>query len=435
MRIGIVGSGYVGLVVGTCFAHHGNSVICMDKDERKIAMLNKGQVPFYEPGLDSLIQRNAAEGRLTFTTDMQRGIDESDIIFIAVGTPPEEDGSADLQHVLAVADAIGRHMRSAKIVVTKSTVPVGTAYKIKAAVQKVTQIPVKVASNPEFLKEGDAVNDFMKPDRIVVGYEDEEVREAMAELYRPFESPQHPIIFMDIFSSELTKYAANAMLATRISFMNDLSRLCEKVGADVELVRQGIGTDKRIGPHFLKPGIGYGGSCFPKDVKAIIYTAKQYDHQLQILESVEAINKTQKTILCRKIEKHFQGAVKGKRVAVWGLAFKPETDDMREAPSVEVINWLLAQGATVTAYDPVATETAHVSLGDTITYAKRAYDALDQTDALVIATEWNEFQTPDFDRMKRVMHRPVIFDGRNLYQLRQMKKLGFTYYSVGRNTV
>ncbi|HEY6207792.1 MAG TPA: UDP-glucose/GDP-mannose dehydrogenase family protein [Gemmatimonadales bacterium] len=432
MKVAVIGTGYVGLVVGACLAETGNDVLCADVDDAKIAGLKENRLPIYEPGLEPLVVRNQREGRLQFTTEVGRSVERSDVIVIAVGTPPDEDGSADLQHVLAVARTIGEHMNQPKIVITKSTVPVGTAARIRAEIEKHTRVPFHVCSNPEFLKEGAAVDDFMKPDRVIVGVDSEDAGRVLAELYAPFVRTGNPIIFMDTPSAEMTKYAANAMLATRISFMNQMARLCEAVGADVTLVRKGIGSDRRIGQAFLFPGPGYGGSCFPKDVKALLRTAEANGMRLDILESVEAANERQKRLLFEKIERHFDGRLAGTAIAVWGLAFKAETDDVRESPALVLVEALLSAGAIVRVHDPAAVESARRHLGDRVTYAAHAYEAVDGAAALVIVTEWLEYRNPDFDRMKRLLVRPLIVDGRNLYDPVRLARLGFTYDSIGR---
>ncbi|PYR60833.1 MAG: UDP-glucose 6-dehydrogenase [Acidobacteria bacterium] len=431
MKIAVVGSGYVGLVAGACLAENGNDVICVDKDPAKIRTLQKGRIPIYEPGLEEMVRRNRAEKRLTFTTALPRGVRNSQIIFIAVGTPTDEDGSADLKHVLGVARDIGRAMNGYKVIVDKSTVPVGTADRVREVVRKETNHPFSVVSNPEFLKQGAAIDDFMKPDRVVIGAEDTRAAEIMKELYAPFTRTGAPIMLMDTASAELCKYAANAMLATRISFMNEVANVCEVVGADVDQVRRAVASDRRIGPSFLFPGVGYGGSCFPKDVKAMLRFAAAKDYEFGILRSVEAVNEQQKLRLLVKMQRHF-GSIKGKRIAVWGLSFKPRTDDMREAPSVPLINGILAAGAAVHAYDPEAMKVARGIFGAKIQYADKSYDALAGADALAIVTEWNEFREPDFARMRKIMKSPVIFDGRNIYNPEQIRGLGFTYYSMGR---
>ncbi|HEX4632623.1 MAG TPA: UDP-glucose/GDP-mannose dehydrogenase family protein [Gemmatimonadales bacterium] len=432
MNVGVVGTGYVGLVVGACLAETGNDVVCADVDARKVEGLKRNQLPIYEPGLETLVERNQKDGRLSFTTDVAGAVARSDIIFIAVGTPPDEDGSADLQHVLAVARTIGQHMQRSKIVITKSTVPVGTAEKVRAEIQKHTQTPFHVCSNPEFLKEGAAVDDFMKPDRVVVGVDADETARVLEELYAPFVRTGNPLIFMDIPSAEMTKYAANAMLATRISFMNQVARLCEVVGADVSLVRKGIGSDRRIGPAFLFPGPGYGGSCFPKDVKALIKTGDDRGVSLDVLKAVEAANDRQKLILFDKLTKHFPDGLKGKTVAIWGLAFKAETDDVRESPALVLAEALLEAGVKVHVHDPEAMETAKVQLGARVTYAPNAYAALEGAAALAIVTEWREYRNPDFTKMKGLMRQALIVDGRNLYEPGRLADLGFTYDSLGR---
>ena len=431
MKIAVVGSGYVGLVAGACLAENGNEVICVDKDPAKIRFLQRGKIPIYEPGLEEMVRRNRAEKRLTFTTALDRGVRNSQIVFIAVGTPTGEDGSADLQHVLGVARDIARAMNGYRVIVNKSTVPVGTAVKVRDIVRRETTHPFSVVSNPEFLKQGAAIDDFMKPDRVVIGAEDPRGAELMKELYSPFMRTGAPIMLMDCASAELCKYAANAMLATRISFMNEVANVCEVVGADVDQVRRAIGADRRIGTSFLFPGIGYGGSCFPKDVQALAHFATQKNYEFKILKAVEAVNAYQKTRLFTKMKMHF-GSLKGKVIAVWGLAFKPKTDDMREAPSVPLIEALLAAGAKVQAYDPEAARTAKAILGTRVSFASGNYDALKGADALAIVTEWNEFRRPDFARMRKLMRSPVIFDGRNLFTTEQMTQQGFTYYSIGR---
>jgi UDPglucose 6-dehydrogenase len=431
VNITVIGTGYVGLVVGACMAETGNPVICADVDAAKIEGLKSNVLPIYEPGLDDYVARNQGQGRLTFTTDVAASIASADVVFIAVGTPPDEDGSADLRHVLNVAEQIGKHMRRELVVVTKSTVPVGTAAKVSAAVSKHAKLPFHMCSNPEFLKEGAAIDDFMKPDRVVIGVDSDHARSCMAELYAPFVRTGKPIIFMDIPSAEMTKYAANAMLATRISFMNEIANLCEQVGADVDNVRKGIGSDGRIGPAFLFPGPGYGGSCFPKDVKALVRTANEYGMPLRVLEAVEEANEAQKHRLFAKVTK-VCGDVKGRRIALWGLAFKPNTDDMREAASLVLIEELLAAGAEVVAHDPVAMHETERRIGKRITYAETSYDAIAGADALVIVTDWNEYRHPDFGRIKSTLKSPVVIDGRNLYDAGKLRRLGFTYESIGR---
>ena len=432
MHITVVGSGYVGLVLGACLAETGNDVTCLDVDARKIEGLRRNVLPIYEPGLDALVARNQAEGRLTFTTDAAAAIGSAEVCFIAVGTPQDEDGSADLTYVLAVAEAIGRHMQRELVVVTKSTVPVGTAAKVEAKIREFTDRPFHMCSNPEFLKEGAAVDDFMKPDRVVVGVATDVARQVMGDLYAPFVRTGRPVIFMDIPSAEMTKYAANAMLATRISFMNEVAMLCEKTGADVDLVRKGIGSDARIGPSFLFPGPGYGGSCFPKDVQALVRTGEEYGAELSVVRAVHAANERQKHVLGAKVARALGGRVQGARIAVWGLAFKPNTDDMREAPALVLIEELLAGGATVTVHDPVAMHEAQRRLGTRVTFAPNAFAALDGADALVVVTDWNEYRHPDFARIKAALKRPIVVDGRNLYDPAKMRTLGFTYDSIGR---
>ena len=431
MKIAVVGTGYVGLVAGACFAENGNEVICIDKDASKIRTLQRGRIPIYEPGLEELVRRNRSEKRLTFTTNLARGVRASQILFIAVGTPTDEDGSADLRHVLDVAREIARAMNGYKVIVNKSTVPVGTAERVRDAIKRETSHPFSVVSNPEFLKQGAAIDDFMKPDRVVIGAEDARAGEIMRELYAPYTRTGAPIMMMDCASAELCKYAANAMLATRISFMNEVANVCEVVGADVDHVRRAVAADRRIGPSFLFPGVGYGGSCFPKDVKAMLQFAARKSYDFQILKAVECVNERQKVRLLAKMQKHF-GSLKGKRVAVWGLAFKPRTDDMREAPSVPLIKALLDAGASVVAYDPEAMRVARSIFGASVEFADKSYEALHGADALAIVTEWNEFREPDFTRIRKMMRTPVIFDGRNLYNPEQLRGGGFTYYSMGR---
>ena len=431
MKIAVVGTGYVGLVAGACFAENGNEVVCVDSNAAKVRMLTRGKMPIYEPGLEELVRRNRLERRLTFTTALQKAVRNSAIVFIAVGTPQGEDGSADLQHVLAVARDIARAMNGYKVIVNKSTVPVGTAAKVREVVRRETTHPFSVVSNPEFLKQGAAIDDFMKPDRVVLGAEDARATELMLELYGPFTRTGAPMMVMDCASAELAKYAANAMLATRISFMNEVANVCELVGADVDQVRRAIGADARIGMAFLFPGVGYGGSCFPKDVKAIIRFAAEKQYEFKILRAVEDVNASQKTRLVAKM-KAALGGLRGKTVAVWGLAFKPKTDDMREAPSVPLIKALLAAGASVQAFDPEAAKVAKGIFGSNVTFAARSYDALKGADCLAIVTEWSEFRRPDFSRMRALMKSPIIFDGRNLFTPDQMKQHGFTYHSIGR---
>jgi UDPglucose 6-dehydrogenase len=431
MKIAVVGTGYVGLVAGACFAETGNDVACVDTNDAKIRMLRRGKMPIYEPGLEELVRRNTAEGRLTFTTTLAKAVRDAAVIFIAVGTPQGEDGSADLKYVLQVARDVAKAMNGYKVIVDKSTVPVGTSEKVRDVIRKETTHPFSVVSNPEFLKQGAAIEDFMKPDRVVIGAGDERAKQIMLELYSPFTRTGAPIMVMDCASAELTKYAANAMLATRISFMNEVANVCELVGADVDDVRRAIGSDKRIGTSFLFPGVGYGGSCFPKDVQAMMRFASEQKYDFKILHAVEAVNVQQKTRLFAKLKKHF-GSLKGKTIAVWGLAFKPKTDDMREAPSIPLIESLLAAGAAVQAYDPEAIRVAKGLFGSKVTYATTNYDALKGADAVAIVTEWNEFRRPDFIRMRSLMRSPVIFDGRNLFTPEQMKQQEFTYYSIGR---
>lgn len=431
MQITVVGTGYVGLVAGACFAETGSEVTCADLDAKKVDGLKQNILPIYEPGLDTLVERNQAQGRLKFTTDVADAVRKADVVFIAVGTPPDEDGSADLSHVLAVAETIGRNLTREAVVVTKSTVPVGTADKVRTAVAKHAKFPFHVVSNPEFLKEGAAVDDFLKPDRVVLGVDSDFARTAMTELYGPFVRTGKPVLFMDIPSAEMTKYAANAMLATRISFMNEIANLCERVGANVDLVRKGIGSDSRIGPSFLFPGPGYGGSCFPKDVQALLKTSEQMGAPMLVLRAVEEANDRQKGRLFEKLRGAI-GELRGKRIALWGLAFKAQTDDMRESPALTLIDALLAAGATVVAHDPAAMHEAERRLGATITFAKTNYDALQDADALVVVTDWNEYRFPDFARIKAALRHAVLIDGRNLYDPAKMAQLGFTYRSIGR---
>ncbi len=439
MKIIIVGSGYVGLVTGACFAELGIEVICVDIDKEKIEKLRNGISPIYEPGLDDLLKNNIKRDRLTFTTDLSSCVNDADIIFSAVGTPPDEDGSADLQYVLEVARTVGKYMNKYLIVVTKSTVPVGTAKKVRKTIQEELdkrgeKLTFDVVSNPEFLKEGAAIDDFMKPDRIVIGVESDNAKEVMSRLYRPFTLNNHPVIFMDVPSAEMTKYAANAMLATRISFMNDIANLCELVGANINMVRRGIGSDTRIGQKFLYSGIGYGGSCFPKDVKALIKTGEENNYKLRIIKAAEDVNEEQKAILFRKFQDYFKGDIKGKTVALWGLSFKPQTDDMREAPALVLIDKLIKAGCSVQAYDPAAMEEAYRRLGDKIKYSKDPYDALIDADALMLVTEWIEFRFPNYKVMNKLMANHVIFDGRNIYDMHEAKEAGFDYYCIGLNT-
>jgi UDPglucose 6-dehydrogenase len=433
MHVAVIGSGYVGLVAGACLAETGNDVACVDNDAEKISRLQRNEVPIYEPGLEPLVARNQAEGRLTFTTDIGAAIRGARVIFIAVGTPPGEDGSADLQHVLGVAREIGRHMNEPKIVVTKSTVPVGTAEKVRAAVKSQTDVPFAVCSNPEFMKEGAAIEDFMKPDRVVIGVDDEEAKAVMGELYAPFtRQGGNRVLFMDIASAEVTKYAANAMLATRISFMNQMALFCELVGADVSHVRLGIVSDQRIGRAFLYPGPGYGGSCFPKDVKAIIKTADDLGLSLDVLKSVEEVNECQKLVVLHKVQRYLGSDLSGKTVGLWGLAFKAETDDMRESPTIPLIEGLLAAGARVQAHDPKATDSARHIFEDRVMYAADPYSAAHGADALCVMTEWLLYRNPDFERVRRLLRRPLLVDGRNLYEPERMKALGFEYHGIGR---
>ncbi len=435
MNIAIVGTGYVGLVSGTCFAEMGVNVTCVDIDSEKVDKLRRGIIPIYEPGLDKIVRKNVESGRLRFTTSLPEVIDDVEVVFSAVGTPPDEDGSADLKYVLAVARTFGEHIKKHTILVTKSTVPVGTAAKVKAAVQaeldrRGEQIPFDVASNPEFLKEGAAIKDFMSPDRVVVGTESERARKIMSRLYKPFMLSSERMIFTDIPSAEMIKYAANSMLATRISFMNDIANLCELVGADVNMVRKGIGSDTRIGKKFLYPGCGYGGSCFPKDVKALIKTAEQKGYPMEVLRAVESVNERQKSILFHKLMKHFDDDISGKTIAMWGLAFKPETDDMREAPALVLIDHLTRCGATVKVYDPVAMNECRRRLGDKVIYCKDMYEAAVDADALLLVTEWNEFRIPSFAALKRIMTRKVLLDGRNIYDREEVTEHGFAYYKI-----
>lgn len=440
MKITIVGSGYVGLVTGACFSEVGIDVQCVDVDQVKIENLKKGIIPIYEPGLEKMITRNMEKGRLQFTTNLSNALKGSDVVFISVGTPPDEDGSADLKYVLQVARDCGKHMTDYTLVVTKSTVPVGTSRKVKKAIEeelakREVNISFDVASNPEFLKEGAAIDDFLKPDRIVVGTESSRAEELLINLYKPFTLNGHPIIFMDIVSAEMTKYAANAMLATKISFINDIANLCEIVGADINNVRKGIGSDARIGTKFIYPGIGYGGSCFPKDVQALIKTANENNYNLQVLKAVEAVNQNQKSVLFTKISNYFEGDLKGKTVAIWGLSFKPQTDDMREAPSLEIVTKLLNAGANVKAYDPVAINEAKHYFGDSIFYYTDQYEALIEADCLAVLTEWPEFRIPNFNIINKLLNTAAIFDGRNIYDDAEMKRNGFDYFCIGVNTV
>lgn len=439
MKIAVVGTGYVGLVTGTCFAEVGLEVVCIDIDQTKIENLRKGILPIYEPGLEPMVLRNVKKGRLHFSTDLASAIKGCEAAFIAVGTPPDEDGSADLKYVLGVATDIGTYMDDYTVVITKSTVPVGTAAKVKNAVAEALKarnasIPFDVASNPEFLKEGAAIDDFMKPDRIVIGVESDRAEEVLRRLYKPFLLNGHPCIFMDVPSAEMTKYAANSMLATKISFMNDIANLCEIMGADVNRVREGIGSDSRIGPKFIYPGIGYGGSCFPKDVKALIKTAQDKGYSMRVLKAVEEVNEDQKSVMFTKLKRYF-GSIQNKTIALWGLSFKPKTDDMREAPSLVLIDSLLAEGARVVAYDPVAMHEAKRILGQSIDYVNDPYEALQNADALVVVTEWPEFRMPQFEKMKALLNNYAVFDGRNIYEPDEMKAQGFHYECIGRNRV
>lgn len=436
MKIAIVGTGYVGLVTGTCFSEMGVNVTCVDVQESKIENLKKGIIPIYEPGLDDMVLRNSAAGRLTFTTDLKECLDEVEVVFSAVGTPPDEDGSADLKYVLEVARTIGRAMNKYVLVVTKSTVPVGTSQKVKNAIQEEldrrgVKIAFDVASNPEFLKEGNALDDFMKPDRVVVGVESEKAKSIMERLYKPFMMNNYRLIFTDISSAEMIKYAANSMLATRISFMNDIANLCELVGADVNMVRKGIGADSRIGSKFLYPGCGYGGSCFPKDVKALIKTAEKNGYSMQVLKAVEEVNERQKGVLFEKLKKHYSNDLKGKQIALWGLAFKPETDDMREAPALVLIDKLVDVGASIKVYDPIAMNECKRRIGDKVVYATDMYDAVLDADALLLVTEWKEFRMPSWGVLRKTMRQAVVIDGRNIYDRSELEQSGFVYDSIG----
>ncbi len=437
MKICVIGTGYVGLVAGTCFANSGNTVYGIDVNAEKIEKLKNGVIPIYEPGLTEMVRTNLEKGRLMFSTSLKKAVENSAIIFIAVGTPEDEDGSADLSYVISAAQSIAKHMNGYKVIVNKSTVPVGTADKVKETVASITSHPFDIVSNPEFLKEGAAVDDFLKPDRIILGAENQKAIDMMIDLYTPFVRKRERLIVMDNRSAEMTKYAANAMLATRISFMNDLSILSEKVGADIEAIRKGIGSDSRIGISFLFPGVGYGGSCFPKDVKAILKTGEEYGHHLRIVNAVEQVNRSQPLHLLSKITSHFGSDLSGRHFAVWGLSFKPNTDDMREAPVIPVVHELLRAGATVTAYDPVAIENAKRKFGELsgLSYAEDAYETLKDADALVLMTEWMEFRKPDLQKVAELLKKPVLFDGRNLFKLGKMKELGFSYYSIGRPVV
>jgi len=435
MKIAVIGTGYVGLVTGTCLAETGNDVICVDINEQKVQKMQNGEVPIYEPGLDLLFHRNIKQGRLTFTTVLADAIKDAQIIFMALPTPPGGDGAADLSYILGAAKDISKLITEYKIIVNKSTVPVGTADKVKAVFAENTTVEVDVVSNPEFLREGVAVDDFMKPDRVVLGTKSERAKKLMTELYGPYVRQGNPILFMDERSSELTKYAANSFLATKITFMNEIANLCELVGADVDAVRKGIGSDERIGKRFLFPGVGYGGSCFPKDVQALVRSSDDYAYDFQILKSVMEVNERQKTILVDKVLKYFKNDIKGKHFALWGLAFKPETDDIREAPALYIIDALLANGATVTVFDPEAMSNVRTTIGDKVNYAKNQYEALENADALLIATEWSVFRNPDFDKIEVALKNKVIFDGRNLYDLQKMIDLGYYYNSIGRKLI
>jgi UDPglucose 6-dehydrogenase len=435
MKIAVIGTGYVGLVTGTCFAETCNEVMCVDIDQRKVDMLNNGQITIYEPGLEKIFLRNLKEDRLKFTSDLKTGIKDAQILFLALPTPPGEDGSADLKYVLGVAKSLGSLISEYVVVVDKSTVPVGTAEKVTTAIAENAKVEFDVVSNPEFLREGVAVEDFMKPDRVVIGCGSERAKKLMSELYAPFVRSGNPLIFMDVRSAELTKYAANAFLATKITFMNEISQLCERLGADVDMVRLGIGSDARIGKRFLFPGIGYGGSCFPKDVQALVKSSNEVAYDFQILNAVMDVNEKQKLHLIPKVESHFNGDLKGKHFALWGLAFKPNTDDIREAPALYMIDALLNAGATVTAFDPEAMPNVKQMVGDKIQFAESQYEALEGADALLIATEWNEFRTPDFNKIGQLLKNKTIFDGRNLFDIATMEKLGYHYESIGRKSV
>ncbi len=432
MKIAVIGTGYVGLVTGTCLAETGNTVICVDIDENKVNKMKNGQIPIYEPGLEVLFERNIEQGRLTFTTNLKDAVDDAALIFLALPTPPGEDGSADLSYVLGVAEDLGKIITNYKVIIDKSTVPVGTADKVRAVVAKNATVDFDIVSNPEFLREGYAVEDFMKPDRVVVGLSSERAKKLMDELYKPYVRQGNPIIFMDEKSAELTKYAANSFLATKISFMNEIANLCEKLGADVDMVRIGIGSDTRIGKRFLFPGIGYGGSCFPKDVQALVKSSNEAGYHFSILDAVMDVNLNQKTIMFPRIMNHFGGDLKGKRIALWGLAFKPNTDDIREAPALYNIEKLVEKGATVIAYDPEAMDNVKKVIGDKIEYANNQYEAIKDADALFIATEWSVFRNPNFDKVASLLKNKVIFDGRNLYEVDHMTELGFQYFSIGR---
>jgi UDPglucose 6-dehydrogenase len=432
MNVTIVGTGYVGLVMGSVLADSGNNVLCIDNNTAKVKKLKEGKIPIYEPGLEEIVKKNTKEGRLTFTTDLRKGVDHGLVIMLCLPTPQDEDGSADLSHVLNVSSEIAGYLKSYRVIVSKSTVPVGTVDRIRKIIAEKTDQPFDVVSNPEFLKEGAAVMDSLKPDRIVVGTSSPKAEKVMKDLYAPFMRTGNPVIIMDERSSEMTKYAANGFLATKISYMNDLANLCDQVGADIELVRKGMGSDPRIGPQFLFAGLGYGGSCFPKDVKALIKTAEQNGHPLHILKAVDGVNSKQRYMLLEKIKKHFEGSLKGKTFAVWGLSFKPMTDDIREAPALDIIRELLALGARVKAHDPIAMENVRQVIKGKVTYHEKTYETLRGADALVLVTEWNEFRTPDFEKIKSTLKQPVVFDGRNIYDPKEMRSLGFTYYGIGR---
>lgn len=435
MKIAVIGTGYVGLVTGTCFAETGNDVVCVDIDAKKVEKMKNGEVPIYEPHLDVLFERNIKQGRLSFTTEIEAAVKDAEIIFLALPTPPGEDGSADLSYILGVADVLGNIIKDYKVIIDKSTVPVGTAEKVTAAIAKNATVDFDVVSNPEFLREGFAVDDFLKPDRVVIGTTSEKARKILEQLYKPYVRQGNPILFMDEKSAELTKYAANSFLATKITFMNEIANFCEKVGADVDMVRIGIGSDQRIGKRFLFPGIGYGGSCFPKDVQALAKSGKEYGYNFGILDSVMSINEKQKTIIVPKIKDFFKSDLEGKKIAIWGLAFKPDTDDIREAPALYIIDELLKSGAEITAFDPEAMTNVKELLGDKIKFALSRDEAIINADALVIATEWQVFRTPDFDKMSNQMNQKVIFDGRNLYDVEEMRQLGFYYSSIGRTLI
>ena len=432
MKILVIGTGYVGLVVGACLAETGNDVVCADIDAAKIAGLRNNVIPIYEPGLEELVRRNQDQGRLSFTDDVPTAARDTDVVFIAVGTPPGEDGSADLRHVLAACETVGANLTREAVIITKSTVPVGTARKVAEVLDRCARVPVHVCSNPEFLKEGAAVDDFLRPDRVVIGVDSDFARGVLGELYAPFVRTGKPILFMDIASAELTKYAANAMLATRISFMNEMAILCEQVGANIDNVRRGIGSDARIGPAFLFPGPGYGGSCFPKDVKALLHSAEEHNVQLRVVNAVEAANESQKHILFQRVRDVLGGDVRAKRIAVWGLSFKPQTDDLRESPALALIDELIAAGAIVVVHDPVAMPHARTLYGDRITFAESNYEALTGAEALVVVTDWNEYRHPNFERIRTELVNPIVIDGRNLYRPDKMAALGFTYISIGR---